>query len=278
MDFKRIQMVLIIAFLLFDVYLFVMLLSRIQPATGTTPTAQTTIEQELNARNITHSEFAEETMTLPFISSHNYTDLTEEMNQLMNQEVTLSPEGVLTSTFYEPVDLGIDLTSQTTGLDDNQRQILVEQFLSDPAYFIEGTKYRNFWYLNSKRTIYIRMVTPGGEPIVDGSAEIRITLDENNQMVGYTQTLQRDVVTLEAMQPIISEREAIEVVDRRVETLIPDDSVIHYSVFAYYRSQQLNDVNIYSPAWQIIYDNAGGRYTILVDAVEGTVVNRNQLQ
>lgn len=276
MDFKRIQVVLIIFFLIFDVYLVYMLFSRSEPVMSYNLSTEVPIEERLTERGISFGELNDQTTHLPFVVTQQSNVLAENISQLEGQEVSLTQEGILTSRFDEPVDLGLEMDEATTGLTTEQMQALNE-FLSDSSLFINGDQYRNYWYINTANVIYIRMLAYDGRPIVDGSAEIRILLDENYMMTGYHQTYQDDITTLQESREIISQREAIEIIDERAQTLIPDNSIIHYLTSVYYRSRNLEEFSVYSPAWQLVYDNEEGRFTLLVDAVTGTVINQNQL-
>lgn len=276
MDFKRIQVVLIIFFLIFDVYLVYMLFSRSEPVMSYNLSTEVPIEERLTERGISFGELNDQTTHLPFVVTQQSNVLAENISQLEGQEVSLTQEGILTSRFDEPVDLGLEMDEATTGLTTEQMQALNE-FLSDSSLFINGDQYRNYWYINTANVIYIRMLAYDGRPIVDGSAEIRILLDENYMMTGYRQTYQDDITTLQESREIISQREAIEIIDERAQTLIPDNSIIHYLTSVYYRSRNLEEFSVYSPAWQLVYDNEEGRFTLLVDAVTGTVINQNQL-
>lgn len=275
MDFKRIQIVLVFFFLVFDVYLLFMLFSRAEVTGTPSEEIELTIEENLSNRGVSFSELSTDKYQLPFVVSETSNHLAENISQLEFPEVSVNQEGVLTTTLSEPMDLGLGLTAEITGLSTEQRQSL-QDILEDPALFISGEMYRNIWYVNSEKVIYARMTAYDGSPIVDGTAEIRINLNDNFMMTGYSQTYQGNIVELEKERSILSEREALEIIDRRVETLIPDDSTIHYSILVYYRQTELDGLNVYSPAWQIVYDNANGRFTLLVDGIRGNTVNRNQ--
>ncbi|MGO3212235.1 MAG: two-component system regulatory protein YycI [Ruoffia tabacinasalis] len=269
MDFKRIQIVLVFFFLVFDIYLLFMLFNRAEVTSLPTEQIELSIEENLSNRGVTFDELSTEKYQLPFVVS-------ETNNHLAEIEfVSVNKEGMLSGTLSEPMYLGLGLTAETTGFSNEQRQAL-QDFLENPALFISGDVYRNIWYVNSEQVIYARMTAFDGRPIVDGTAEIRINLDENFMMTGYTQTFQSNVTELDRDRTILSEREALEIIDRRVETLIPDGSVIHYSILVYYRQTQLDGLNVYSPAWQIVYDNPNGRFTLLVDSIRGNTVNRKQ--
>lgn len=275
MDFKRIQIVLVFFFLVFDIYLLFMLFNRAEVASLPTEEIELTIEENLSNRGITFDELSTEKYQLPFVVSETNNHLAENISQLEIEDVSVNQDGMLTGTLSEPMDLGLGLTAETTGFSTEQRQAL-QDILENPALFISGDVYRNIWYVNSEQVIYARMTAYDGSPIVDGTAEIRINLDDNYMMTGYTQTFQSNITELDRDRTILSEREALEIIDRRVETLIPDDSTIHYSILVYYRQTQLDGLNVYSPAWQIVYDNPNGRFTLLVDGIRGNTVNRNQ--
>ena len=236
-----------------------------------------TIEEELKNRNITFNELNDDTRKVPYVSTRKTNYLETRVYELEGQTVTVNQSGELKSTFDQPIDLNISLGPDSTGLTEDDRVMITNNYLSDPSMFIAGLEYKNFWYISSQNSIYVRMTAYDGQPIVDGSAEIQIHLDDNYDMIGYTQTYQDKITTLNEAHEILTEREAIEIIDRRADTLIPNDSTIHYSVFVYYQSQELDDFNVYSPAWQIIYDNQNGRYTIVIDAIRGNVVRRNQI-
>lgn len=275
MDFKRIQLFLVFFFLIFDIYLLFMLFNRAEVESMPFQEVELRIEENLSNRGVKYNELSTEKFQLPFVVSEPNNHLAENISQLETQEVAVDQNGMLTSSLEGSLDLGLGLTSEATGLSEEQRQVL-QEVLSNPALFISGEAYRNIWYVNTEQAIYARMTAFDGSPIVDGTAEIRISLNEDYMMTGYTQTYQGNITDLESDRTILSERETLEIIDRRVETLIPDNSTIHYSVLVYYRATALDGLNVYSPAWQIVYDNDNGRFTLLVDAVQGNVVNRNQ--
>lgn len=276
MDFKRIQVVLVFFFLVFDIYLLYMLFNRADVITAPVQEVEVTIEDNLANRGVQFNEFGTEKLQMPFVVSVDNNHLAENITQLTGQTASVNTDGVLSSTMDEPYDLGLGINQETTGLADEQRQALHE-IISNPDLFISGESYRNIWYVSTEQAIYVRMIAYDGSPIADGTAEIRINLDENYMMTSYTQTYQADITELDSNKEMLSEREALEIIDRRVETQIPDESIIHYATLVYYRSTSLEGMNVYSPAWQFVYDNPSGRFTLLVDGIRGNDVSRIQV-
>ena len=276
MDFKRIQVVLVFFFLIFDMYLLYMLFNRAEVLAPPVQEVTVTLEENLTNRGVQYSELGTEKLQLPFVVSKPNNHLAENITQLTGQTASVNTDGVLSSTMNEPYDLDLGINQNTTGLSTEQRQILYET-LSNSDLFISGDSYQNVWYVSTEQAIYVRMIAYDGNPIVDGTAEIRINLDENYHMISYTQTYQAQITQLDSNEEILSEREAMEIIDRRVETQIPDDSLIHYAILVYYQSTSLDGLNVYSPAWQFVYDNPNGRFTVLVDGIKGNDVSRIQV-
>ena len=137
MDFKRIQIVLVFFFLVFDVYLLFMLFSRAEVAGTPSEEIELTIEENLSNRGVSFSELSTDKYQLPFVVSETSNHLAENISQLEVPEVSVNQEGVLTTTLSEPMDLGLGLTAEITGLSTEQRQSL-QDILEDPALFISG--------------------------------------------------------------------------------------------------------------------------------------------
>lgn len=278
MDFKRIQLLLLIFFLVFDIYLFQMLLARSEVNSQVTTQIETTIEEDLSARNIRYEELSKETTTLPLVKANSSDLLVENLSQLEGQNASINDRGELISTFNEAIPLNIGLNRTTETLNEDQIEQLRANFLSQPSYFIEGTAYDSFRYLPDERIISIRMNAYEGRIIADGSAELRLILDENYNLIQYIQTYQDHIQPLSTERNIISERMALEIINQRADTTIPDNSTITRMRQCYYRSSNLEDFDIYSPAWGIIYRSEDGQSgTVYIDATRGTLIEHRKM-
>ena len=278
MDYKRIQVLLLAFFIVFDFYLLHMLFLRVESTDPGTPSQVTeNIESSLTSRGITFQSFSNKKETKQIIQSDQSNFLADHLDQLDHQTARMDKE-TLVGTFDEPIDLGLGLDNQSSGLDEDQYRQLYLNFLSKADWFINGDLYKSYWYLPSDRLLVLRMTSLDGDVIVDGSADLRLYFDEDYKLVSYTQTYQEGISQTDTQYKTLSEKEAMEILGRRVETAIPDNSTIISSRLAYFRSSSVDGLNVYSPAWEFIYSRSDGSLrVVMVDAVRGKVVERSQL-
>lgn len=280
MDYKRIQVLLVIFFFVFDVYLFFQLVTQVDMGTNYSAINEeaVTIEERLENRGITLTqELSNETRSLPLVKADYNTVLRDNINQLENQITTLNEIGVLESTFAESVDLEGLITSETSGLSLDQATYLMDNYLSQDEYFINGEDYRQWWYVPSTRMIFFWMPAYSGAPIVDGSAEIRISLDENYNMQSYRQTYQTNLIPIEEDDPfdLISQEDSVEILDNRLQTYIPNNAIIIHVTLSYGNYANYEDYQVFTPVWNVVYSYTDGQVgSMLVDAIRGEVVMR----
>ncbi|MGX7099042.1 two-component system regulatory protein YycI [Globicatella sanguinis] len=279
MDFKRIMLMLTLFFLIFDIYLGFRVYQQVQSTTiRQSDFQQQSIEQRLQARDITLlSPLNEEEVEGTLIKTEENTVLRDGLNQLTHQQVNFSDENVLTATFDEPLNMEGQITPETSTLPSEVAKFIRDQYLLNDELFIEGGAYTQYWYLPTNRTIVFWMTAINNTPIVDGSAEIKLQLDENYNIASYTQTYQHNFVTLDEDKPykLITAREAIEVLDTRIQTNLPSNSTIIHVTLSYIKYKEWDEINIYLPVWNVVYQRSEGQTgSMLVDAIKGQVMER----
>ncbi|MFK8243097.1 MULTISPECIES: two-component system regulatory protein YycI [unclassified Facklamia] len=281
MDFKRIQMMLILFFLIFDVYLGIRIYQEIQETVvRQSDYQQSSLEQRLSARGIVLNSPLDETVVEGvLVKTEDSQYLRTHVQELPEEalDITVNDNGILTAIFPQPLDLGGRINAQMTTLPAEVAQWIHENFLGDPNLFIKGEQYTQYWYLPSTRTIIFWMTAIDNIPIVDGSAEIRIQLDENYNIISYTQTYQSDFVALDETKPrrLITARDAVDVLDARIQTNLPSNSTIIHITLSYTKYKEWDEINIYLPVWNIVYQRSDGQTgSMLVDAIKGQVVER----
>lgn len=279
MDFKRIMLMLTLFFLIFDIYLGFRVYQQVQSTTiRQSDFQQQSIEQRLQDRDITLlSPLNEEEVEGTLIKTEENTVLRDGINQLTHQQVNFSDDNILTATFDEPLNLEDQITPETSTLPSEVAKFIRDQYLLNDELFIEGGAYTQYWYLPTNRTIVFWMTAINNTPIVDGSAEIKLQLDENYNIVSYTQTYQQNFVTLDEDKPykLITAREAIEVLDTRIQTNLPSNSTIIHVTLSYIKYKEWDEINIYLPVWNVVYQRSEGQTgSMLVDAIKGQVMER----
>ena len=169
--------------------------------------------------------------------------------------------------------LGLDRDSKT--LTQEQVEDIRRNFLDRPEYFVRGAEYTVWSFSPESRTLTFYMVAYDGYPVLDGSSELRLSFNADFQLREYTQTYQSDFKVLDQPIALISVKDALKLLETRVDTYIPDGSTIQQISLGYYRTVNLQDFDVYTPVWEITYsqDEASTR-TVLVDAVEHQVVTK----
>lgn len=294
MDFKRIQVLLILFFLAFDLYLGFLIVDR---GTGVFTANQSSevvnVMQEMRNRGVKIDQrvtINTDTPNLSFVKTQTNNDLRSMRHQLENQTVSIDADGVLTSQFINPVKLDISLSKDNQVLTDEDFTWIRENVLKDPTLFIHGDQYLNRWYSPQERLLIIRMVTDAGNqsadqetgnvaasqliPFADGSSEIRILLDEDYNMTSYMQSYQTPAQSLEDTRQLLSSYNALEIIENKIDTALPNDASIVSLNLSYYQSVETKEFSVYTPAWEVIYyrQDGGQTQTVLVDALRGKVV------
>lgn len=294
MDFKRIQLLLILFFVVFDIYLAFLLSERggFSQAANNAATPVNAV-QEMKNRGVViapYIDLNQEQEDLWILKNAPSRELRAKRQQLVNQQVSISPEGILTSDFDQPVELSISLgrDGKSSQLTADDFKWLQENILSDASLFINGDLYTNAWYLPQDKIIICRMTTPEFAEedsqstrlaIADSTSEIRILLDDDYNMISYIQTYQAPLIALEKTGPLISAFKAIETIENRIDTTLPNDAKIFSLSLSYYQSVATANFNIYTPAWEVIYyrQENGQAQSILVDALKGKVVDSKNI-
>ena len=276
MDFKRTQILLLVFFIFFDAYLAFTLITKQQVRqTNRAEVTNVSIETQLKNRNIKINQtLSNESYQLPIVKAETSQVLEKERGTLQGQTARYN-NGVLQSTFDQALDLGLGLDRDSKTLTQEQVEAIRHNFLDRPEYFVRGAEYTVWSYSPESRTLTFYMVAYDGYPVVDGTSELRLSFNADFQLREYTQTYQSDFKVLDQPISLISIKDALKLLEKRVDTYIPDGSTIQQISLGYYRTVNLQEFDVYTPVWEITYsqDEASTR-TVLVDAVEHQVVTK----
>lgn len=276
MDFKRVQWLLLAIFIVFNVYLLTRLTRN---TTMDRPETQSVVivdvEQQLKERNITIQQDAiKPEISLSLLQAPTNNQLAEHVTTLTKQTYQLE-YGVLKSTFDAPVPLDVWLEGSGSALANDQIEAIRQNLLHNNTLILFGAEYAHAVYYPTENVLVFQIVAQDDKPIVDGTAEIRIQLNEQYHAVSYVQTYQAGFSKLEKPIQLIKADDALQVVDNRIETYLPNDSEIVSVDLGYYRSNDLSELDIFTPVWEIQYIRRDGTLrTKLVEAIRGHVINR----
>lgn len=273
MDFRHTKMLLLIIFLVFDIYLAFLLFSRAPIQSSNGVDAVQTLEVRLKNRNIKLPDSQLDTeMALPVLKTNQSTRLVEQKETLKGQKIRLSDKG-LESTFDEPVVLDIEFATEMKPLTDEQMAKIQTQLLGKSEWFIAGESYTQGIYFPHEHQVIVYQEAYDNKVIMDGTAQIRLQLDKENRVKGYLQTYQDVLTTVTEANSLKSVRDVLSYLDTRVDTYIPDGSTIHPLTLVYYRTNNLKKIAIYNPAWVITYGpDEENMKTVMIDALDLTRV------
>lgn len=263
MNFKRIEIIFIVAFFFLDIFLLVSYFNRTDTNYASTPAQSLNLISEMKSQGIELPNFTEEKHSAAYIQADAQTLLKESVESLDKQTGIINEDGVFyTSILSNPIQLSGEDT-----LTDSDRKTLDGFIKSSQVLF--GKEYAFFQHnKEDKQIVYNQIVN--GVPIADGTSSIFLYMDSAGQVISYEQEYAGPATEQGAKIELITDREAVETLFKNNE--IRDNSRVKRPVLTYYRSLKLEDLTMYAPAWYIEIEESGGTQLLRVDAVNGTVI------
>lgn len=263
MNFRRVETILIIAFLLVNVFLLSTYYNRSDMNYAATDNEIINLVREMENQNIQLPEFTEEEYELPYLQADEHNLLSENASRLSNQTGNVNQDGSLYSSILSnPVAL-----SGEAQLTEEDRARLDAFIQSDQVLF--GDQYVLFQYQpNSQRIIYTQAVN--GAPIADGTSSITLHMDSAGQVISYEQTFAGPMTAQGTAHPLITDRTAVELLFQNNE--IPSGATVARPVLTYYRTLALEDLSMYAPVWYVRIQTDSGVEEIRVDAINGSII------
>ena len=262
MDFRRSTLVLIISFLVLDIFLLGMFW-QMKNEVKTPLNTSINVMEQMRTDGITVTGVNTTVESLPIIQI-TPTSIESQVNTLPSQVATYD-KGVISSQLLAPIQLTLDANANAT----------IENFAELTTYvesgsIIHGNQYTWFNYNpTTRKVIYAQRANQ--IPVMDGSSQIIFTLNANNQVISYEQTFAGNAEVLGTNRALITSQKAMEVL--YLAGRIPTRSTVSVVRLSYYKSLSLKDLSIYSPAWYVEFKQADGQTLVRrVDAIRGTVL------
>ncbi|API88285.1 hypothetical protein BKP56_02745 [Marinilactibacillus sp. 15R] len=261
MDFKKIENIFLLAFVLLNIYLLVSFISRtdLQYAT-TNPTQDFT--SDMRDRGIEYPQ------TLPEVESEVYymqADanmlLEDNAESLENQAGSIDSEGTLyTSILSDPIELEGNPEDGFTEAD----LTLLDEFVNSSSVLF-GEQYDYLRYdREGNRFIYGQMVN--GIPIGDGTSEISLYYGGDGNIISYQQTYAGPMKEQGSSDELITAERAIEILFQNNE--LASGSKVETPILAYQRTLNLENLSMYGPIWLVPVTNSNESEVFRVDAVD----------
>lgn len=263
MDFRRVETIFLIAFLLVDIFLLVTFFNRSDMNYASTGNETVNLIREMESQGIELPELMEEEIELPYVQADEHNLLEENADQLSDQTGTVNQDGSLYSSILSnPITLSGE--EQLTAEDRTRLDAFIN---SEQVLF--GNEYTFFQHQPaSQQIIYAQSVN--GVPIADGTSSITLHLDSSGQVISYEQTYAGPVSEQGSDLDLISDKTAVELLFQNNE--IPAGATVSRPVLTYYRTLALEDLSMYAPVWYVRIATSSGVESIRVDAISGNII------
>lgn len=242
MNFKRIQWIFIIAFVLLDIGLCISLLMGTQFHNSGRQQSQSQITmKEMKNDMISFGSLSNHRQDGYYIAAQDNNQWTSNsrVTSLKNQSSHLN-NGTVTSTFQKPIKIHNQV---------NQQQQLDK-------------------LVHSKRIIH-------GQPILDNAGQLRLHINDSNEVTGYTQNYLNHFTILRPRSLTVSQQQAVTWLYRHNQ--IANNSRIRYVLFGYDKIKKNGNQLVYVPIWNVNVKSKTGDNTqnLRVNAFSGTLFKMN---
>lgn len=261
MQWGQIKTLFILCFLVLNIFLFQQfLVKKEQSELGSIP--ESTIEDKLAAEHIVHEDLPEGTEKESYITAKRkqFTEKDiENIGSSDNQEVRILNGNVIASEFEDPIPLNPESTD-----------IEIAQMMKEYVKFSD--KYV-FWQWNKDLNTIIFFQKYNNKPIYyNQGGLLLITLNEDNEMVSYVQTLLEDIEPQGEEKELVKPLQAVETLYYQSELLYEDE--ITEGVLGYHTLVLNEAALVFAPTWKI---SVNEERSYFVNAVLGNFFASNDI-
>ncbi|MFO8069681.1 MAG: two-component system regulatory protein YycI [Alkalibacterium sp.] len=266
MDFKKVENIFLITFLLLNVYLLVSYLNRNDIQQATSSPGQVNLIREMEQIGINIPTLQEEERDVYYVQADSNQSLEDNVDQLENQAGSVAEDGSLyTSILSDPIEIEGNPDDGFTEEDYAK----LNAFILDGSVLF-GEEYMYLRYDRSQnRFIYAQEVE--GIPVADGTSEISLFYGSDGNIISYQQNYAGPMIPQGSTQSVITDRQAIEILFQNNE--ISSNSTVGRPILTYYRTLHLEDLSMYGPVWYVPVTDTSGEQVLRVDAFERTIIS-----
>lgn len=272
MAFRKIEYLLIAAFLVLNVFLvFVFVGKNALLFSSPIDQSRVDVQQEMRDNDIQFMTPEDKVREEPFIRA-----LMQEFNEKdieplaeNTYDIDLSNRSRLIGTLNDPLTLKqINNDTQAKNLSDDALKPL-DDWIGEHVY--QGNQYRFAAYDNNQRMITYMQESRTDLPIVDGTGELVFNLNDDYNVEMFNQTYAGETKAQGEKRQLVSEKQALE--NLYLNNKIQKGDKVVYEFLGYYQTLKVDKMKIYNPTWVFFIQNGDGVFERLhVDGVNGTIV------
>lgn len=254
MDWSKTKTIFIIMFLILDIFLIYELMNQ-RNESQVQYKKETSLEEKLEAENIKIPQIPKETKKEKFVEASLKQFNAKDLTSLNNQETSIIEGTSIHSIFPDPIPIGKDWTKAD-----------MDEFVRKNILY--GDKYKYWSYDEKSNTITYYQVFEDKLFFENSRAQIKIFLNEENEIESYEQTMLDQIQKLKDIE-IMTALEAIEVLYHK--GILEAGSEITDITLGYYSLIPSTSTQLLAPTWNFVID---GEENVFVNALEGHVIQR----
>ncbi|USS88128.1 two-component system regulatory protein YycI [Fructilactobacillus hinvesii] len=265
MNFKRIQGIFLIAFIVIDVFLFMMTKnSKVQDDSENAGSVNSAIVRDMKRDNIKVGRLSTTKQTGYYLSAEPQTQFGDRLNTLKNQSAR-NEDGAIISDFKNPVKV-----------DTRHPERTLNRLMKQQGFVLDADEYRYDPDLSSAtKVVYAQQGKEG--PFFSPNARITFSVSDQH-VVGYNQRKLADVKILHEKNDLITEERAVISLYQYNE--LPNNTKILWKKLAYTRFLELSGKEVYIPTWVIAINNKTNSQVQIkrINAFNGASVSTEKVQ
>jgi regulatory protein YycI of two-component signal transduction system YycFG len=262
MQWSQIKTLFILCFLVLDVYLLFQFFDKQNRADlGLLEPQVASIEDRLKTENITISKLPENASDESFLSVKPKTFTDDELKRLdalKNQHAIAVNKKMIISEFEKPVPVPVDSMDK------------MESLVKKSVIFPD--EYR-LWSWNKDANVLLLFQEKSERPVYfNQNGMILVFLNDDNEMIGYTQTMLGEAEHRVEKKTLITPIKAIETLYKANE-LLSGDEVTKVDIGFHTRVPLENGVQVFVPTWKVKVNDEKDYF---VNAIEGFVFSGDE--
>ncbi|MBC1457274.1 two-component system regulatory protein YycI [Listeria newyorkensis] len=263
MDWKKTETIFIIAFLILDIFLLVLFIDS-RMSSSPTPLVSQTLEEKLKSENITYGKIPSNPEKGSYLTTEPIAFTQKDINDLKGQKISvLNADQRIYSVLTKPVKIDPD----KYGAD-------LMPFLKSDVF--EGDRYTYWGYDAENREMTFNQKIDGRPVLFNTNGQIVFTLNKDNEVVSYRQTMLGDTQMFDEKDDVISGTDALEILHQHGD--LQQNSKIVNTTLGYYNLVSLPSSDVYLPVWAFEVKHDKQTTFFLVNGLEGSVINTNDAQ
>lgn len=263
MQWGQIKTLLIVSFLILDVYLFIQFMEKKEEADiGILEQHTTTIEEQLKDDQITYEQLPNEEYEETFISVKQKQFTEDELNEqrkTTKQTVTIIQNNLIVSKVED-----------TIIFNDSYLSDQITNAFNQLVYFSDEY---TFWNWNKDENIIVFFQNKFDRPVYyNQNGLVLLFLNDENEVSFYIQTMLGDAEPLAEKRKLMRPMQAIETLYRANE-LHYDSHINSVNIGFHTRVPFETDVQVFAPIWKVRVNDEKDYF---INAIEGFIFSTDE--